>query len=122
MGEIGGAVKRVHVPAEGRIAFRAASFLRDNRMLRKTSAQAGHNGLFCAAIGLRDDVDFALVADFDRAGKLLNKNAARIKGSFGSDFEKLISATHMPMFGPSFGSMGFSPCSVVLVNRQNRTG
>src|SRR5258706_15141383 len=98
MRKICGSIERIDMPAERRIAFRAASFLGDNRMLRETAAQEGNNGLLGTAISLCNDVDFTLVADVPRSGELRHKNGAPLQGSFDSDFEEWILATHMPMF------------------------
>jgi len=80
------------MPAERRIAFRAASFLGDNRMFREARAQEVNNSLLGTAIGLRNDVNLTLIADVRRASELRRQNGARLQSSFDSDFEKWIHA------------------------------
>ena len=76
------------MPAEGRIAFRPASFLRHNRVLWKMGAQPGDDGLFGALIGLRHNVDFPLVADLHRPVEFRKQNRARFPRCFNGHIQK----------------------------------
>src|SRR5882762_1721321 len=67
-------------------------------MLRETRAQARHDGLLGAAVGLRDDIDFALIADLHRAVKFRHKNAAGFAGRVNGNFKKWIHAAGVPIF------------------------
>ena len=64
-------------------------------MFREMRAQARHDGLLGAAVSLRYDVDFALVADTHRPGKFRHQDAARLAGRFDGNFEKWICAAHV---------------------------
>ena len=63
MSEVSGAVEGIDDPAITPIALLPASFLRHDGVLGKISAQPAHNRLLRAAIGLRNEIYFPLVAD-----------------------------------------------------------
>src|SRR5258708_143954 len=62
-------------------------------MFRETCAQPRHDSLLGAAVGLRYDVDFALVADLHWAVKLRHQDAAGLASRIDSNFEKRIHAS-----------------------------
>src|SRR5580692_2363382 len=93
VGKIGGAVERIDVPAERRVAFPASTLLGYNRVLGKMGPQPRNDGLFGALVGLRYDIDFALIADLNRTVEFLEQNRSRFPRRFNGYIEKWIHAT-----------------------------
>ncbi len=63
MGKVGGAVERIHIPAKITAGFPAAAFFRDKIVFRPLLADALDDHLFRAAVGLRDQINVALILD-----------------------------------------------------------
>lgn len=86
MGEICGAVERVHVPAIFGVVITAETFFGGDSVGGEIFREAIDDGLFAAFVGLGDEVDVALVFYFRRAGVLFAKNFSGIEGGFDGDF------------------------------------
>ena len=71
MGKVGGAVQRVHVPAELALQPLARALFAVDSVIRKGLAQPGADQLFRRAVGHRDQVHVALVLGLNALGKEL---------------------------------------------------
>ena len=90
VGEIGGAVERINMPAKlrSRSAFMTRSFFRGNGVVREILGEPRNDGLLGALIGLRDQVDFiAFVVDVHRPGKFFDQDLPGFLGDFDGGFE-----------------------------------
>jgi len=99
--KIGGAIERVHVPAEfgGGSAFVAGAFFGGDGVVGKIFGEAFDDETFGALVGLSDDVHaFALVGEVERAGEFLDEDFAGFLGDFDGGFEA------------AFGGHGTGPC------------
>ena len=90
VGEIGGAVERIHVPAKlrSRSAFVTRSFFGGNGVLREILGEPRNDGLLGALVGLRDQIHLiALVADVHRPGKFFDQDLPGFLGDFDGGFQ-----------------------------------
>ncbi|HLZ13580.1 MAG TPA: hypothetical protein VKP58_13420 [Candidatus Acidoferrum sp.] len=88
VGEIGGAVERVDVPAIFGVVVVAKAFFGGDGVRGKIFREAIDDGAFAALVGLRDEVDVAFVFDLGGTGEFFAKNFAGFEGGIDGDFEK----------------------------------
>ena len=82
MGEIGGAVERIHVPAKFGSGVLAGALFGGDGMTGEILVETTDNELLGALVGLGDDVDFvAFVADVERAKEFLHEDLAGFLGN-----------------------------------------
>ena len=95
MGEVGGAVERINVPAEFGGVFLAGAFFGGDGVVREIFIEARDDGLLGALISLRDDVHFvAFIADVRRARRFLDEDFAGFLGDFDGGFEVVLGHTN----------------------------
>ena len=84
MGEIGGAVERIHIPAVIGTGLLAAALFAHDVVLGETAAQPLDDQRFRAAVRFGDDVRGALVVDLVRTIRELREQRA----GFARDFDR----------------------------------
>ena len=90
VGEIGGAVERINVPAEfgsGR-AFVTSSLFGGDGVVGKIFCEPLDDSFFGTFVGLGDEIDFvAFVVEVERARQFFDEDFAGFLGDFGGGFE-----------------------------------
>src|SRR5581483_8519494 len=87
--EVGGSVERVHIPAVSGAAGMAAAFFSDDGVLRKAFGQPPDDERFGGAVGLGDNVNFALVFHTNAAVIVGQQQGARLASDSGGSFKVL---------------------------------
>src|SRR5882724_3451177 len=88
VGEIGGSVERVNVPAIFGVVVTAETFFGGDGVGGKIFGEAIDDGLLTAFVGLRDEVDVTFVFYFRRAGELFAENFSGFESGFDGDVEE----------------------------------
>lgn len=89
--EVGGAVERIHVPAEASSGCgTSAALLGHYGMAGKMAAQAADDQRFRAAVGFGDDVHLALVRNILRAAEIRGEQRASFACGVNGDFEVVV--------------------------------
>ena len=90
VGEIGGAVQRIHVPAVFGGALVAAAFFGHDAVRGKVGAQALDDQLFAGAVGLGHQVEIALELEGDAALEIVGQQRA----GFARDLHRGFQVAH----------------------------
>ena len=99
MGEVGGAVEGVDVPAVLRLHLLPGALFAEDAMVREGGAQALGDEGFTGAVGLRNDVDVAFELGRDalcvEAAKKAAGLARDLRGGYGEGKLGAVERTHM---------------------------
>ena len=87
VGEIGGAVERIDVPAKFGVAFVAGAFFGGDGVVGEIFGEPLDDGPLGALVGLGDQVGFAFVGNVWRAIELLTKDLPGFLGDFDGGCE-----------------------------------
>src|SRR5580692_7106750 len=90
VGKIGRAVEGIDNPAMMPVPLLAASFFRHDGVLREVAPQPANNRILGAPVGLRNKINFPLVADFCRMIELGKQDAPGFYRCLYRYFQKLI--------------------------------
>src|SRR4029077_10302507 len=90
VGKISRAVEGVDDPAMTPVPLLTASLFRHDGVPGEVAPQPANNRILGAPVGLRNKINFPLVADFCRVIELRNQNAASLERRLYRYFQKLI--------------------------------
>jgi len=90
MGEIRGAIQGIHHPEPRRVAIGPPALLRQHPMIRKGALDASEHRLFGGQIGFGDQIDLALIPDFQAALEMPAEDPPGLQGSLHSNPIRLI--------------------------------
>src|SRR5690349_13057477 len=90
MRKICGAIEGIDNPPIARFALLAAALFRHNRMVGEITAQSADNRLLRAAVGLRDQIHFSLVADLGGTVELRQQYGPGFHCRLYRQFQELI--------------------------------
>jgi len=123
VGEVGGAVERVHVPAVLGVEAVACAFLTKHAVAGEQLRQSRADQLFCGTVGYRDQIRLTFVLGFNAFGEELTQNrtgfARNLRGS-GRPFERCgrQPAASIPVGAPGVArGRGVRLCAVSVMVR-----
>lgn len=87
VGEVGGAVEGVDVPAEVGVGLMTTAFLGDDGVMGVVGAKAFDDELFGSPVSFGDEVEFAFEFEGDAAFEEIGEQGTSLAGDFGSSFQ-----------------------------------